>query len=199
MVALGADGFHLHGFPWRSRRGDGRLGREVEGDAEDVGVFRIEEALLVEVVGLAAQGAADDLLAEELGAEGSNAEDVCDIVRIPPLGEHGDGDDATDARTELVCLSDRVHHFAQKFLIRDVVSGARVAGAFDDIAAEAFDLVGGHGAEVVVEGVSSLELLRVDEKGVRLAGEGCRSSHRSSGKERGGRFQRAEVPSSCLR
>ena len=62
-IALGADGLDLDGLARRLRRGDDGLGREVEGNAEDVGVFDVEEAFFVEVVGLAAEGAADDLLA----------------------------------------------------------------------------------------------------------------------------------------
>ena len=70
-VALGADGLHLYGLArWQDRRDD-RTGGEVEGDAEDVGVLDVEEVFLIEVVGLPAQRPADDLLAEELGAEGA--------------------------------------------------------------------------------------------------------------------------------
>ena len=46
-------------------------------------------------------------------------------------------------------------------------AGAGVAGALDDLAAEAFDLVGGHGAKVVVEGVAGFELLAVDQERIR--------------------------------
>ena len=101
-VAVGADGLDLDGLARRLRRGDDRLGGEVEGDAEDVGVLDVEEALLVQVVGLAAQGAADHLLAEELGAEGADAENVGDGVGVPALGEHGDRDDAADRLAEAV-------------------------------------------------------------------------------------------------
>ena len=84
-VALGAHGLDLDGLARRLRRRDDRLGGEVEGNAEDVGIFDIEQALLVQLVGLAAQRAADDLLAEKLGAEGADAEDVGDGVGVPAL------------------------------------------------------------------------------------------------------------------
>ncbi len=42
-----------------------------------------------------------------------------------------------------------------------------VAGALDDLAAEALDLVGGHVAEVVVERLAGFELLAVDQQGAR--------------------------------
>ena len=71
-----------------------RLGGEVERDAHDVGVFDVEQAVRVQVVGLPAQAAADHLLAQQLGAEGAHAEDVGDGVGVPSLGQHGDGDDA---------------------------------------------------------------------------------------------------------
>ena len=95
-IALGADGLDLDGLARRLRRRDDRLGREVEGNAEDVGVLDVEQAFFVQVVGLAAQRAADDLLAQKLGAEGADAEDVGDGVGVPALGEHGDRDDAAD-------------------------------------------------------------------------------------------------------
>ena len=43
---------------------------------------------------------------------------------------------------------------------------AQVPGALDDLAAEALDLVGGHGAEIVVERVAGFELLAVDQERV---------------------------------
>ncbi len=106
---MDADG----GLGWL-RLGDDGLGGEIEGDAEDVGVFDIEEAFLIEFVGLAAQAAADDLLAKELGAEGADTEYVGDGVRIPALGEHGDGDDAADLAAELAGLADGVHYLAEE-------------------------------------------------------------------------------------
>ena len=42
-VALRAHGLDLNGLARRLRRGDDRLGGEVEGNAEDIGVFDIEE------------------------------------------------------------------------------------------------------------------------------------------------------------
>ncbi len=120
-VALGADGFDLNGLTRWLRRRDDRLGREVEGDAEDIGIFDVEETFFIQVVGLAAERASDDLFAQELGAEGANAEDVRDGVRIPAFREHGDGDDAADGAAELAVLADGVHDLAQQFLIGDVL------------------------------------------------------------------------------
>ena len=166
-VALGPHGLDLDRLARRLRRRDDRLGREVEGNAEDVGVFDVEEPFFVQVVGLAAQGAADDLLAQKLRAEGANAENVGDGVGIPALGEHRDGDDAADGAAELAGLADGVHDLAEQFLIGDVLAGAGVAGALDDLAAEALDLVGRHAAEIVVERIAGFELLAVDEQRVR--------------------------------
>ena len=45
-VALRANGLDLNRLARRLRRGDDRLGREVEGNAEDVGVFDVEQARL---------------------------------------------------------------------------------------------------------------------------------------------------------
>ena len=186
-VALGADRLDLDRLARRLRRRDDRLGREVEGNAEDVGVFDVEEALLVQVVGLAAQRAADDLLAQKLRAEGADAEDVGDGVGVPALGEHRDGDDAADGAAELAGLADGVHDLAEQFLVGDVVAGSRVAGALDDLAAKALDLVGSHAAEVVVERIAGFELLAVDEQRVGARRAGCRWSRRNCGTARGGR------------
>ena len=85
VVSLRAHGFDLNRLTRRLRWGENGLGREVEGNAEDVCVFDAEEIFIIEVVGLAAQRASDDLFAEELGAKSSDAEDVGDGVRIPAL------------------------------------------------------------------------------------------------------------------
>ena len=100
-VALGSHSLDLNRFARRLGRRDDGLGREVEGNAEHIGVFDIEQAVLVEVVGLAAQGASDDLLAQELRAEGADAENVRDGVRIPTFREHRDRDDAADGAAKL--------------------------------------------------------------------------------------------------
>jgi len=75
--------------------------RGVERDAHDVGIFDIEQAgLRVEIIGLAAQAAADDLLAQEFGAERAHPQDVGDRVGVPALGQHRDRDDATHLLAE---------------------------------------------------------------------------------------------------
>ncbi len=127
----------------------------------------LNEPFFVQLVGLAAQRATDDLLAQKLGAEGANAENVGDGVGIPAFGEHRDRDDAADGAAKLAGLADGVHDLAEQFLVGDVVAGTGVAGALHDLAAKALDLVGGHAAEVVVERVAGFELLAVDEQRVR--------------------------------
>ena len=101
-------------------RDDG-FGVEVEGDAENVGVFDVEEIVVVQVIRLAAERAADDLFTEELGAEGADADDVGDGVGVPAFGEHGDRDDAADLFAELAFLADGVHDFAEEVLVLDAV------------------------------------------------------------------------------
>ena len=90
-----------------------------------------------------------------------------DGVGVPAFGEHRDRDDAADGATELAGLADGVHDLAEQFLIGDVLAGAGIAGALDDLTAKALDLVGGHAAEVVVERIAGFELLAVDEQRVR--------------------------------
>ena len=71
--------------PWWSHN---RLGRKVERYPQHVSVFDVEKTVFVEVVGLSAQRAAHDLLAEQLGPESANAQHVADRVCIPSFGEH---------------------------------------------------------------------------------------------------------------
>ncbi len=112
-VALRAHGLDLYRLARRLRLGDDRLGGEVEGNAEHVGVFDVEQAFFIEFVRLAAQRPTDDLLTQQLGAEGANAEHMSDGVGVPTFGEHGHGHDAADAAPELPRLAHGVHHLAQ--------------------------------------------------------------------------------------
>ena len=157
----------MHGFPRRLGRRDHRLGGEVKGNTKHVGIFDVEQALFVQVVGLATQGAADHLLAEQLGAKGAYTEHMGDGVGVPALGEHGHGHHAADGLAEAVLLADRVHDLAQDGLVGEGVGGTQIAGAFDDLAAEAFDLRGRHLAEIVIQGIAGFELFAVDEQGAR--------------------------------
>jgi len=76
-VALGAHRLDLDSLAWRLRWGDDGLGGEVEGDAKNISILDIEEpfvrAVFVQLVGLATQRTSNDLLAQELGAEGASA------------------------------------------------------------------------------------------------------------------------------
>jgi len=112
-VAVRAHGLDLHGFARWLRRSHHGLGSEVEGNAEHVGVFDVEQAVLIEVVGLAAQRATDDLFAQQLGAEGAHAEHVGDGVGIPALGKHGHRHHAANRVAQATGLADGVHHLAQ--------------------------------------------------------------------------------------
>src|SRR5229473_1956683 len=93
-AALSTHRFDLKRFARRLRRCNHWLRREVEGNAEDVGIFHIEKLIFVQIVRLTTKRASNDLLAQELGTERTNAENVSDGVGIPSLGEHGDRDDA---------------------------------------------------------------------------------------------------------
>ena len=61
------------------------------------------------------------LLAEQLGAEGAHAEDVCHGINVPALGEHRDADHAFDVFAELARLAHRVHHLAEEVLGGEVL------------------------------------------------------------------------------
>ena len=122
---------------------------------------------LVQVVGLPAQRAADDLLAQQLGAEGAHAEDVGDGVGVPALGQHGDRDDAADRLAEAALAADRVHHFAQEVFVGERLFRRRAAPSrCGFLALELFDLRPGGVAEVRVERFAGLHLLAVDQQRV---------------------------------
>ena len=92
-------GVHAHRLGRLGRLDHHGLGGEVEGDAEDVGIFGVEHFFVIQLVGLAAQGAADDLLTEQLRPEGAHAQHMGDRVGVPALGEHRDRDNAAHTLT----------------------------------------------------------------------------------------------------
>ena len=91
-----------------------------------------------------------------------------DGVGVPPFGQHGDGDDATDVFAELSFLADRVHDLAQEIGIGDLAGLLDVA-TLDHFAPEPFDFLAGHFAEILVQGLARFELLAIDEEGARGA------------------------------
>ena len=138
---------------------------KLNGHAVDLGVLGLEHAVLVGLVADAAQTAADDLLAEELRAEGADAEDVGDGVGVPALGEHRDRHDAADLLAEPARLADRVHHLAQEVLVGDLLLGpVRLAG--EELALELLDLDRRDPLERRVHRLTRLELRGVDEQRV---------------------------------
>ena len=95
------------------RRGDHGLGGEIKRNAQHVGIFDVEAVFLIQIVGQAAQGTANHLLAQQLRTEGADTEDMGHIRAIPTFGEHGHRHHATDGFAETVFLADGVHHLAQ--------------------------------------------------------------------------------------
>ena len=68
MVPLGPDRLDLHSLARLLGSNDYRPRREVEGHTEHVCVLDIEQAIIVKVVGLSAQCASNNLLAEGVGS-----------------------------------------------------------------------------------------------------------------------------------
>ncbi len=60
-----------------------------------------------------------------------------------------------------------IHHFPKQVLVRDVLTAANIAGALDDITAEALDFAAGDLAEIVIEGFARFDPLAVDQQGWR--------------------------------
>src|SRR3989338_899513 len=65
----------------------------------------------------ATQSTTHDLLAEQLSRKCANAKNVSDGICIPSFGKHGNGNYAFDIFTKFAWLTDRIHHFSQKFFI----------------------------------------------------------------------------------
>ena len=151
MIALGANGGDLHSGAALPLTHNDRPSREVKGYAQHVGVFHVEHAVFVQFVGLAAQRATDDLFAQQLRSEGTNAQDVGHRVGVPALGEHGHRDDAADICSQAAFLTDRVHDLAQQVRIIDVVRGPDVAGTLDYLPPKSLDLRCGGISELVAE------------------------------------------------
>ena len=166
-VTLGLHGFDLHGFARRCGFDDGGLGVEVKGDAQHVGVFDVEQAFAIDLVRLAAQRAANDLLAQQLGAKGAQPEHMGDVVGVPAFGKHGHRHHAADGLAQAARLAHGVHDFAQQLGVGKFVGGLPVARALDDFPAELLDLGLGHGPEVGVQCVARLQLRAVDQQGAR--------------------------------
>jgi hypothetical protein len=179
---VGEADFEAGAFAQRAQRGVfGRVDvaalaglEQLEGDADDVRVFGRELAgLRVGEVVAAAQRPAGDLFAEQLRAEGAQAHDVGDGVGVPAFAEHGDGDHATDVRTEGVGFADGVDDFAQQVGVGEAVDAALgVAQAVG--ALEALDLGRENLLEAFVDLAGVFEGVAVDEQrrraGQRAAG-----------------------------
>src|SRR5258705_12111647 len=56
--------------------------------AQHVCIFNIKTPFLVQLIGLAAKGAANDLLTKQLSAERANSQNMRHRIGIPSLGEH---------------------------------------------------------------------------------------------------------------
>jgi hypothetical protein len=129
-----------------------------------VGVFGREFAGFgVDEVVAAAQGAAGDLLAQQLRAEGAQPHDVGDGVGVPAFGQHGHGDDAADVGAQGIRLADGVDDFAQQVGIGQLVD-ALVRVALAVVALEAFDLRGEYFLEAVVDLAGVFEGIAVDQQ-----------------------------------
>ena len=138
-ISVRPDGLDLDGLPRRDGNDHDWLRGKVEGNAEHVGIFDIEESFLVQVVRLAAQSASDDLFAEKLRSEGAHAEHVGDGVGVPPLGEHGDRDDAANIAAEPALLADRIHDLPEDQHIVDLFGLYLLAAALDHLSPELFE------------------------------------------------------------
>ena len=151
---------------WTWRRQTLDLGATV-----DLGVLGIEMSLLVHRVAHAPEPAADDLLAQELGAERPDAEDVRDVIGVPTLGEHRNADHAADVSAELALLANCVHYLAQQVLVGEFV-GVSAGVALAVLGLELGDLKTGRLLEVIPERLAGFELSRVDQDAERPGDNG---------------------------
>jgi len=85
VVTLRANRLELYSFAGRLRWGAMTgLGGKVEGNAKHIGIFNIEEPLLIQLIRLVTQGTANHLLVEELCAKRANAEYVGKVLATHP-------------------------------------------------------------------------------------------------------------------
>ena len=105
---------------------------------------------------------ADDLLAEKLRAEGTDAENMGHRVGVPAFGEHRDADDALDVLAELAGLADGVHDLAEQVFLGELV-GVAAREAVAVLGLEFLDLAGGDLLELVAHPLAGFELLAVDQ------------------------------------
>ena len=119
---------------------------------------------------MAAQAAPDHLLAQKLGAERADAQNVGDGVGVPSLGQHGHGHHAANLLAEAAGTADRVHHLAQQCSFARFALRGAGALAGRELALELLDLWTCGFAESLVERVAGLDLAGVDQERAR-AGE----------------------------
>jgi hypothetical protein len=74
-------------------------------------------AVVADGEGASAQAAPYNLLAKQLRAESTHAQNVCDGVGVPAFGEHGYGDDAPNVFAEPARFADRVHDLTHEVFI----------------------------------------------------------------------------------
>ena len=141
------------------------LRRKVERDAHDVGVLDIEQSIVIQVIGVAAQTATDDLFAEELSAESSDPENMGHGICVPAFRQHGDGDDAANLLPESALLPNGVHHLAQEVGVGQFSYLAR-SGSLRDLALVLFNFERSRPAEIIVQRFAGFELLAVDQERV---------------------------------
>ena len=145
-------------------RSDHRLRGEIERDAKDIGVLDVEQtALLVQVVRLAPERTADDLLAEKLRPKGADAEHMSDSACIPAFAEHRGGNDAPDLLPETGLDTNGIDHFSKEVFVGELIRLPAVPGTLDSLTTEKLDLVGRRGSKVPVERVAGVQLLALSK------------------------------------
>ena len=92
----------------------GFMGQKGERHAEDIDVLRLEHVgSRVHIVGGPAQAPPDDLLTQQLAAEGTQSHDMRHRLGVPALGQHPDGNHVLDLLARFPDPADRIHLRAQ--------------------------------------------------------------------------------------
>ena len=73
MITFGANGLDLNGLTGGLWRCHHRLGCKIERDAQDVGIFDVEQPVVIQIIRLSAKRSANNLLTEQLRSERTNA------------------------------------------------------------------------------------------------------------------------------
>ena len=90
------------------------MGQEGKRNTKDIDILRREQfRAFGQVITGAAQATTNDLFAKQLAGKRPQAQNMCDRLGIPALGQHTNGNYVANLFAGLTFLADSIHHFTQ--------------------------------------------------------------------------------------